>query len=389
MGYYAEYLNRKLSFQDLSDERKRCLQEISRLRGGRDVVVYAADLSADEAPTSIDYSDLIAIQDQIQNLNGSAIDLVLETPGGSGEVAEDIVRALHDKYREVGVIIPGWAKSAGTLIAMAGDEILMAPGSALGPIDAQLYWQGKHFSAHALLEGMKKIREEVAQEGLNHAYIPILQAISPGELQSAQNALDFSKQLVREWLIRYKFKNWTVRETSGLPVTEEYKLERAMKIGNALCDHGRWLTHGRSIPIHDLEELGVRVTNYATNDELCEAIQRYATLLQIAFERTTIYKIFETYTSQIYRFFGQMVQKDDAVVQANRAQIAVDCPKCGSKHCVQLNFAPGLPTQEGCYSYPADDNFTCPDCGMIINLADVRQQAEAQIKKPAITSNGD
>lgn len=118
-----------------------------------------------------------------RTFTGTAIDLILETPGGSGEVAEDIVRLLRDKYASVAVIVPGWAKSAGTIMTMAADEILMDSFSALGPIDAQLVWQGKTFSAHALLEGMEKIKREVEATGkLNLAYVPMLQGISPGEL---------------------------------------------------------------------------------------------------------------------------------------------------------------------------------------------------------------
>ena len=83
---------------------------------------------------------------------------------------------------------------------MAADEILMGTTSALGPIDVQLTWQGKRFSADAFLEGMNKIKKEVTETGiLNKAYIPILQGISPGEIQSAVNALDFSKRLVTDW----------------------------------------------------------------------------------------------------------------------------------------------------------------------------------------------
>ena len=101
------------------------------------------------------------------------------------------------------------AKSAGTLIAMAADEILMEGMSALGPIDAQISWQGKQFSAQALLDGMEKIKQEVqATNNLNRAYVPILQNISPGELQNAQHALDFASDLVTDWLARYKFRDW-------------------------------------------------------------------------------------------------------------------------------------------------------------------------------------
>jgi ClpP class serine protease len=42
-------------------------------------------------------------------------------------------------------------------MVMAADEILMDAASALGPIDAQIFWQGKVFSADALLEGFEKM----------------------------------------------------------------------------------------------------------------------------------------------------------------------------------------------------------------------------------------
>ena len=51
---------------------------------------------------------------------------------------------------------------------------------------------------------MEKIKQEVTDTGtLNKAYIPILQGISPGELQSAENALAFAKVLVTDWLARH------------------------------------------------------------------------------------------------------------------------------------------------------------------------------------------
>lgn len=220
MGVYSEYLDRSLSFQDLTTERKRQLARISNLRGDRDVLVYAADLNKGNAGVSIsiDYSDILPISDQLANLKGKRVDVILETPGGDGAVAEDVVRLLRSKFDEVCFVVPGYAKSAGTIIAMSGDDILMGPASALGPIDAQLFWQGKVFSAEALLEGMEKIKKEVTSSGtLNKAYIPILQNISPGELQSAQNALDFARTLVKEWLFRYKFKDWHTHSKTGRP----------------------------------------------------------------------------------------------------------------------------------------------------------------------------
>jgi len=147
VGVYSEYLDRGMSFEDLTAERKKQLQRISMLRGGRDVLVYAADLGKAGVSVSIDYSDILPVSDQLANLKAKRVDVIIETPGGDGAVAEDIVRLLRGKFDEVCFIVPGYAKSAGTIIAMSGDDILMGPTSALGPIDAQLLWQGKVFSA--------------------------------------------------------------------------------------------------------------------------------------------------------------------------------------------------------------------------------------------------
>ena len=48
-------------------------------------------------------------------IGGKEIDILVETPGGLAEVAEDIVRTIRSKYDRVGMIVPGWAKSAGTI----------------------------------------------------------------------------------------------------------------------------------------------------------------------------------------------------------------------------------------------------------------------------------
>ena len=143
MGVYSEYLDKNLDFESLCAERKAQLKKISHIREGRDVLVYAADLNKSNAAISINYSDVLPFNDQLANLKSQKLDLILETPGGSGEAADDMVRVLRDRYDDIAVIVPGWAKSAGTLMTMAADEILMGKASALGPIDAQLTWQGE------------------------------------------------------------------------------------------------------------------------------------------------------------------------------------------------------------------------------------------------------
>lgn len=397
MGFYSEYLNHPLAnnFDLLTQERKAQLRKISQLRGGRDVLVFAADLSKQLVGISITYSDLLPISDQLANLTGNKLDLILETPGGSAEVAEEIVRVLRSKYEEVAVIVPGWAKSAGTIMAMAADEILMGPISALGPIDAQIIWQGKQFSADALLEAMEKIKKEVTDTGvLNKAYIPMLQGISPGEIQSAENALNFAQVLAANWLAQYKFKNWMTHSSTGEPVSEEQKLARAKEVAHELADHRKWLTHARSIKIDDLEAMRVRITNYANDPALSEAITRYYTLLQMTFSGN-IYKIIETAETQIMRVLGPIVPAPQPLqvpggpgaqppADAKQALVNVGCLSCHAAFKVQANLNEPQPLQPGCIAFPADSKLRCPNCGAEIDLTDTRRQIEAQTKKRVV-----
>ena len=166
MGIYSAYLDKKMNFEQLNVERKNQLKKIAVLRGGRDIIVYASDITNRiNSPVSIDYSDILPFQDQVSNLKGKSIDIILETPGGIAEVVEDIVKLLRSKYEHIGVIIPGTAKSAGTIFSMAADEILMGTTSSLGPIDAQIFNNNKRYSADAFLEGLEKIKVEVTASG--------------------------------------------------------------------------------------------------------------------------------------------------------------------------------------------------------------------------------
>jgi ClpP class serine protease len=401
MGIYSEYLDLQLSFEQLAAERKRQLKRIGEIRG-RDVLAFAANLQNNRQPIAINYSDLLPFQDQIANLSSKRIDIILETPGGSGETVEDIVKLLRAKYASVSVIVPGVAKSAGTIFAMAADEILMEPASALGPIDAQMVFQGKVFSAHALLEGMKKIKEEVTQTGtLNKAYIPILQNISPGELQHAENAYDFARDLVTDWLVQYKFKAWATHSTTGKPVTVEERRERAQEIAEKLRDHGKWKTHGRSIKIDDLRAMRLLITDYTGDPALCDAIRRYYTLLQMTFA-SNVFKIFETPQSQIMRFEAiQQVAFPEfpatglpgiAMPQAKEVQgadITVGCGKCASQVKVHAPFVKGLPVPPGAIPFPVDNRLKCPHCGNELNLSDARRQLEAQTRKTILSATGE
>jgi hypothetical protein len=381
MGIYTEYLDKSFDWPALQAERKKQLSRIAQLRAGRTILTFAAAMTK-EAPIAIDYDDRVPLQDQISNLEGNKIDVILETPGGNAEIVEDIVEYIRNRFTEVAMVVPGYAKSAGTIMVMAGDEILMEPASALGPIDAQIIQGGKRFSAHAFLEGLKKIKEEIENQGhLNRAYIPILQNISPGEIQNCENALSFAQTLVTEWLTKYKFKFWKTHSSTGEPVMEEEKKKRAQEIAEILCDHGRWLTHGRSITMNDLREMRLKVTDYSENSKLCDAIRRYYTLLKMSFDTTNIFKIYETAKSQIYRFATPQAPAVPSAQQANTAIIEFECPNCKAKTKIQANLKAGIPIEKDAISFPKDNIFICPACKVRNHLGTIRSQVESQSKR--------
>ncbi|WP_273888749.1 SDH family Clp fold serine proteinase [Rubrobacter naiadicus] len=69
---------------------------------------------------------------------GRPIDIILHTPGGMVLAASQIASALAEHDGPVRAIVPHYAMSGGTLIALAADEINLDPHTALGPVDPQL-----------------------------------------------------------------------------------------------------------------------------------------------------------------------------------------------------------------------------------------------------------
>lgn len=85
------------------------------------------------------------------------LDLIIHTPGGLVVAALQIARAIRRHPAHVTVFVPHYAMSGGTLIALAADEIVMAPHAVLGPLDPQL----EKYPAPSLL---KVVREKPIEE---------------------------------------------------------------------------------------------------------------------------------------------------------------------------------------------------------------------------------
>ncbi len=92
------------------------------------------------------------------------IDLVVHTPGGLVLAALQIARAIKRHKAPVRIIVPHYAMSGGTLIALAADEIVISENAVLGPVDPQMGQAGAAASVLSVLE--KKPMEKIDDQTL-------------------------------------------------------------------------------------------------------------------------------------------------------------------------------------------------------------------------------
>ena len=72
--------------------------------------------------------------------------LVLATMGGNIDSAYRIARYLRETYRHVTALVPGMCKSAGTIICIGANEVVIGDTGELGPLDVQVREPDELFS---------------------------------------------------------------------------------------------------------------------------------------------------------------------------------------------------------------------------------------------------
>lgn len=105
----------------------------------------------------IDLGDMEDVLDAIRlTPKNKPIDLVLHVTGGMVLTCAQIARALKAHPAHTRVIVPYYAMSGGTLVALGADEVVMAENAVLGPVDPQLLTFKGPVSLNALEKVAKK-----------------------------------------------------------------------------------------------------------------------------------------------------------------------------------------------------------------------------------------
>ena len=152
---------------------------------------------------------------------GRAIEIILHTPGGLVLAATQIAQALADHDGKVTAVVPHYAMSGGTLIALGADEIILDRHAALGPIDPQL----GHWPAASIVAAVDR----------------------PGQHQDDTLILaDVARKALRQ-----------VDELATRLLTRHLPVEKAREVAIALST-GQW-THDHPLLAHELEPLGLPI----------------------------------------------------------------------------------------------------------------------------------
>jgi hypothetical protein len=216
-------------------------------RTGRHTILYASRFlqgvsSGLEQLVPITDEDLQGLMTTIQGRTGTALDLILHSPGGSAEAAEGIVTYLRSKFTDVRVIVPHLAMSAATMIACSANKVLMGSHSFLGPTDPQILIQSpvgfRLVPAQAILEQFDRAREDCKTNEGFRAWAPILPQYGPDLLVTCENASELTRRLVHEWLRKYMLA----------PVAPaKRRSQKVRRLANFLTDHQQHRTHGRHL----------------------------------------------------------------------------------------------------------------------------------------------
>lgn len=229
---------------------------------GRELVVYFSRL--DQEITETDADDLSEILDGVkvqeaEGVKAKSIDLMLHTPGGYVDAVEKFNTVLQWSCADCRVIIPSFAKSGGTLVALTARTILMGVNSELGPIDPQI---------HIPELGIVPAQYVADDSSQPHTYQQIAKAM-----------FDRARSLATKYL------------TSGM--MKDIKPEEIAKIVEKLSSATGYGSHGAVIDFTEAKELGLSVEWMPQDSTLWKRIWLLHCLYDADTKRDDLGKIFE------------------------------------------------------------------------------------------------
>lgn len=265
--------------------RQELISEIEKLTGNK-LICYLGGHSG-----LIGRDDAVFFGDLLHNVPADhSVDLLLQTPGGDIDAAEKLIKMVRNRVRSarLRVIVPDYAKSAGTLIALGADVVMMSDSSELGPIDPQVTLEdasGNQMTTpiHSYLEAFREHSEALRRKPDDPVALQMLKKIDPIKFKHFEmvmrRARTIAEELLQQGMLRSK------PAASGPSFT---------KIANDLLDPNRWPSHGQMICAEDAIEIGLTVDQREPEDEEWQMFWQLYCYQRMELPTSTT-KLFESY----------------------------------------------------------------------------------------------
>ena len=129
---------------------------------------------------------------KIENRRANAA-LILCTNGGDPDAAYQACRCLKKSYKKLSLYVFGACKSAGTLLAVGANEIIISEFGHLGPLDIQLADKEELYGQTAALDVQQSL-STLAKFAYDNFFSTFLK-LEPGRALSTKTANEIAKSL--------------------------------------------------------------------------------------------------------------------------------------------------------------------------------------------------
>jgi hypothetical protein len=168
---------------DHDTKRRALLRALEKQWGeGTKVISYMANSASPFSGIGPD--DIAPVASALQKIkHAKRLLFLIHSGGGDGYTAQKIVDVCRSHCKTFIVLVPNWAKSAATLIALGADQIAMGYLSELGPIDPQVpvtvSGQRHYVSANSFIEAKEALEKKITEKhAANLPTLPYLQELS-------------------------------------------------------------------------------------------------------------------------------------------------------------------------------------------------------------------
>jgi hypothetical protein len=263
---------------------------------GRAVITYYSGFQEHpEAPPrvlQVNSADIAGFMEACSDAPEDELDLVLHSPGGDGEAAEQICAYLRTQFKHIRAIVPVYAMSAATMMALSADEVLMGAHSQMGPIDPQLTISTpagpRSASAQAIKDQFSMALAECQDPKNLAAWTPILKDYSPGLLATCDHAAKRARQIVATALERYML--------AGAEDPAKLAEEASEWFGNA----AEFLSHGRPVRRDEAREHGIIVNDLENDSELQDLVLSVHHTAMLSLSKTGTAKLVENHRGRAW-----------------------------------------------------------------------------------------